>query len=68
MKLPIGEIEFKEGDKFLRDGITYVVIEVIDRTDKTIVIKANGLKTKKRPFNMVETLRIRNTTKIEKIS
>ena len=64
----MGEIEFKEGDKFTREGIIYVVIEVIQKTDKTTVIKANGLKNQRRPFNMVETLRIRNTTKIEKMS
>ena len=66
MKLPIGEIELKEGDKFKYNGITYVVIQVIGRTDKTIVVEANGLKTKSRPFNMVEVLKIRLTTKVEK--
>ena len=68
MKIPIGEIELKEGDKFKYIGFIFVVIQVIGKTDKTVVIEAKGLKTKKRPFNMVEVLKIRLTTKIEKIS
>jgi hypothetical protein len=68
MKIPIGEIELKEGDKFKYIGITFVVIQVIGKTDKTVVIEAKGLKTKKRPFDMIEVLKIRLTTKVEKIS
>jgi hypothetical protein len=67
MKTPIGEIVLKEGDQFKYIGFTFVVLEIMGKTDKTIVIKANGLKTKKRPFNKVEVLTIRLSTKVEKL-